>query len=197
MCGRYTLFTEEETDELRRIVEELQKKNGEVKTGEIFPTNVAPVLIAQDGKPVPMAYTWGFARPGRTGVVINARAETVAEKPMFRACMQNTRCVVPSTGFYEWTKDARKQKYLFRVPKQKALYMAGLWTMGEDGGRFTIVTTAANASVQEVHHRMPVILEEDEIEDWLCNPTAAAEILQLIPPRLEKTAVNGEQMALW
>lgn len=75
--------------------------------------------------------------------------------------------------------------------------MAGLWTMGEDGGRFTIVTTAANASVQEVHHRMPVILEEDEIEDWLCNPTAAAEILQLIPPRLEKTAVNGEQMALW
>ena len=44
---------------------------------------------------------------------------------------------------------------------------------------------------------MPVILEEDEIEDWLCNPTAAAEILQLIPPKLEKTAVNGEQMALW
>ena len=58
MCGRYTLCTEEETDERRRIVEELQKKNGEVKTGEIFPTNVAPVLIAQDGKPVPcLLYT--------------------------------------------------------------------------------------------------------------------------------------------
>lgn len=69
--------------------------------------------------------------------------------------------------------------------------------MGEDGGRFTIVTTAANASMQEVHDRMPVILDEGEIEDWLYDPTAAAEILQLIPPKLEKTAVNGEQMTLW
>ena len=197
MCGRYTLFTEDETDELRRRVEELQKKNGEVMTGEIFPTNVAPVLIALDGKPVPMAYTWGLASPGRTGVVINARAETVAEKPMFRTCMQSTRCVVPSTGFYEWTKDARMQKYRFRLPKQKALYMAGLWTMGEGGGRFAIVTTAANASMREVHHRMPVILDEEEIEDWLFDPAAAAEILQLIPPELEKTAVDAEQMRLW
>lgn len=69
--------------------------------------------------------------------------------------------------------------------------------MGEGGGRFAIVTTAANASMREVHHRMPVILGEEEIDDWLFDPAAAAEILQLIPPELEKTAVDAEQMRLW
>lgn len=114
MCGRYN-FSQEESDEIREIVREVERRQrGEFKMGEIYPTNVAPVLVAGDDRPVPELLAWGFPRFDKKGVVINARAETAPDKPMFRKCLEQRRCVIPSTGFYEWAAD--KTKYRFRLP---------------------------------------------------------------------------------
>ena len=117
MCGRYCLY-EDGNEELRAI---LDRTEGEFKTGEIFPTDKAPVLIQQTGTVMPEAVVWGFPGfPGK-GVIINARAETVPEKPMFRRSLASMRCVIPSSGFFEWSHSGPKIKYQFNLPDSSVL----------------------------------------------------------------------------
>lgn len=188
MCGRYVLFGSEELQEIRDIINEVQRKvNGEIKTGEIFPTDRAPVLIQRNGFLSPEAVTWGFPSFHGKGVIINARAETVPEKPMFRNCLATRRCVIPSTGFYEWSHDGAKTKYQFNLPGVSALYMAGLYNKFQGESRFVILTTAANASMADVHSRMPVVLDRVGVEYWMGNERAALELLSEVPPELIKT----------
>ena len=186
MCGRYN-FSQEESDEIREIVREVERRQrGEFKMGEIYPTNVAPVLVAGDDRPVPELLAWGFPRFDKKGVVINARAETAPDKPMFRKCLEQRRCVIPSTGFYEWAAD--KTKYRFRLPGEDALYMAGLYNEFAGEPRYVILTTAANESIADVHNRMPVVLPRARIAEWIGGLGAALEILRAVPPMLERTA---------
>ncbi len=118
---------------------------------------------------------WGFRRWDGGGVVINARAETAAQKQMFRASLFTRRLVVPSTGFFEWRRvDGRKQKekYWVRLPGENMLYMAGLYRYYSDADgtpkpRFVILTTGANEDISVLHDRMPVILGADERKAWL------------------------------
>lgn len=128
MCGRY-LFSTQEYKELRQIVRDAQRhSNGQHNelnfpmAGDIAPTAQAPVLIARGDKVVAEFQRWGI--PGwRGGLMINARAETVCEKPMFRRSMAAQRCVIPASGYYEW--DAGKHKYFFQLPG-KPIYLAGM-----------------------------------------------------------------------
>lgn len=187
MCGRYVLFNDAEMADIRDIIEEVQRKsNSEIKTGEIFPTDKAPVLIQSSEKLVPEAVKWGFPVFKGSGVIINARAETAPEKPMFCRSLQTTRCVIPSCGFYEWTHSGEKVKYQFNLPGSGALYMAGL--IGEFAGerRFAILTTAANSSMIEVHNRMPVVLTYPEIDKWIGSYQGALDVLQTARPELIK-----------
>lgn len=92
--------------------------------------------------------------------------------------------MIPSTGFFEWTKDAKKQKYLFREAGKSLLYMAGFYNNYGGARRYVILTTAANKSVQDIHNRMPVIVHRQEIEDWIRNETAMRKILERVPPIL-------------
>lgn len=110
MCGRYTLMTDEEYGDIRRIIQEVQDKlhGAPVKTGEIFPTNLAPVLLTDQGRVEAEAAIWGFPNFRNKGVIINARAETAPEKPMFRKSLLTSRCIVPTTGFFEWSKEKSK-----------------------------------------------------------------------------------------
>ena len=95
MCGRFQ-FSAEESEEIRKIIEEVQQNlMAEVRTGEIFPTNLSPVLGWENGKQKPHLYKWGFPKFRGSGVIINARAETILEKPMFRKSMEERRCIVP------------------------------------------------------------------------------------------------------
>ena len=189
MCGRYSLFTQEDIAELNRIIREVEAHGGKVKTGEIYPTNQAPVLLVlREGSQLEAtALSWGF--PGFKGsqVIINARAETAEEKKTFRESLFDRRCVIPSTGFYEWAKD--KQKYRFNLPGSPMLYMAGFYKPYQDGARFVILTTAANPSVADIHNRMPVILTPEEQEVWVRDLSGAMDILHRTPPLLTKTAV--------
>ena len=127
MCGRY-LFSTKESREMQQIVRDAERRSrGQFNelnfpmAGDVAPTQVAPVLIASGDRVVAEFQRWGI--PGwRGGLMINARAETVCEKPMFRRSMAAQRCVIPASGYYEW--DAGKHKYFFQVPGQP-IYLAG------------------------------------------------------------------------
>ena len=182
MCGRYCLY-DDGNGELRAI---LDRTEGDFKTGEIFPTAKAPVLIQQSGKIKPQAIVWGFPGYHGNGIIINARAETVPEKPMFRNCLQSKRCVIPSSGFFEWSHTYPKTKYQFNLPDSPAVFMAGLYQ--DFGGKrcYAIITTAANESMIEIHSRMPVILLKEEVRKWLCDDSTVADRLRRTPPMLIK-----------
>lgn len=186
MCGRYCLY-DDGNEELRMI---LDRTAGDFKTGEIFPTDKAPVLIGQSGKIKPQAVIWGFPGFRGKGVIINARAETVPEKTLFRNSLRSKRCVIPSSGFFEWTHDGQKTKYRFNLPDTGVLYMAGLYQDFGEKRCYVILTTAANESMSAVHNRMPVILRRNDVREWLCNDSAATNQLEKIPPLLVKTQVG-------
>lgn len=180
MCGRYCLY-DDGNEELRAI---LDKTEGEFKTGEIFPTDRAPILIQQNESINPQAVVWGFPGFRGKGVIINARAETVPEKPMFRRSLASMRCVIPSSGFFEWSHSGPKTKYQFNLPDSGVLYMAGLYQDFGEERRLVIITTAANDWMIEVHNRMPVVLQEAELDAWLSCTETATGILQANKPEL-------------
>ena len=130
MCGRYQ-FSTKESREMQQIVRDAERRSrgrfpvgaNIPPAGDVAPTQVAPVLVASGGKVVAEYQRWGI--PGwRGGLMINARAETVCDKPMFRRSMAAQRCVVPASGYYEW--DAGRHKYFFRAPG-RPLYLAGIY----------------------------------------------------------------------
>lgn len=185
MCGRYVLFSDPEMAEIREIIEEVQRKHEDIKTGEIFPTNKAPVLLQENGKLIPEAVKWGFPKFNKKGVIVNARGETVPEKPMFRKILETKRCIIPSCGFYEWSHDGGpKTKYQFNLSGVGPLYMAGLYNDFDGERRFIILTTASNESIRKVHLRMPVVLARQEMDQWLDSYQGALDILQSSRPAL-------------
>ncbi len=188
MCGRYTIEEDESVD-LRALYEELRVSHpyASVKSGEIFPTDTVPLLcFGGERRPLcPAVGVWGFRKEGGgsgSSVVINARAESATERPMFRECFLRRRCVVPTAGYFEWNKD--KVKHRFSVPDSPVTYLAGLWRPDPAGARFVVLTTAANSSVSPVHHRMPVILPPDALSDWVRNTDFAAYYLRQVMPSL-------------
>jgi putative SOS response-associated peptidase YedK len=180
MCGRYQVSIS--NADVAAIVAEAQKrvdavsKNCVVKTEELFPTDVAAILVddAQKGR-VAVPMVWGFEGFGsRKGVIFNTRRETALQKSFWRSSLEQRRCVVPATGFYEWQHGGThdKQKYRFYLPDTPLLYMAGIFTsksssQGAELARFSIMTAEANESVASIHNRMPVILRAHQLDDWL------------------------------
>ena len=193
MCGRY-LFSETDNTELRQIKKTIDSEYGEGawQSGEIRPTNMAPVLIGEGNTMRPRLLSWGF-RTAKS-LVINARAETVREKPLFRNAITQNRCVIPSSGFYEW--DAAKRKYRFTLPGNSTLYMAGIFSDFEGVPCFCILTTAANASMESIHDRMPLVLHQKIVSDWLHDSGVAEDILRLTPPLLDRESEES-QLSLW
>ena len=204
MCGRYLITMEDEILEMREILDQINERYKDepeaaaAKTGEIFPTDTVPVLIRADEKPQALLMKWGFPKPPKrryesseapiwqsSGVVINARAETAQDKVSFRTSLTSRRCVVPTTGFFEWRQDdgKKKTKYLFRFPETKMLYLAGLYNTFKSAPAphlaYVILTTAANPSVAPYHDRMPLVLTPDNnIDAWLADTAFAYEYVQ-------------------
>jgi putative SOS response-associated peptidase YedK len=137
--------------------------------------------------------TWGlipaWMKDPKMGVkLINARCETVAEKPAFRSAFQHRRCLVLADGFYEWKREnGQKQPFYFRLSDGQPFAFAGLWERwgpaqgnsdGEEIRSCTILTTAANELVQPIHERMPVILAPQDYDLWLNSQMPTSEALQ-------------------
>lgn len=190
MCGRYTIYTDADERELLEILRVIEaggkgKAGLDYKTGEIFPSDRVPLMIRGNSGGMNIILSdWGYLIGGRR--IINARRETAAEKPLFRDSFFSRRCVVPSTGFYEW--DSQKKKYLFNLPETKMLYMAGLWRRAGEFSEFVIITADANDSVKAVHDRMPLVLPRGKIESWLYDDEDAANITGYQLPELLKKA---------
>jgi len=159
-----------------------------VTIGEVFPANIA-FVFTRDGA---AALKWGFPHWKNTGVIINARSETALEKNMFRKPLLESRCVIPSCGFFEWSRSGsgkKKDKYLLREPGEHILYMAGMVNKfrdanGADYSAFVILTTSANNSVSLIHDRMPVILTPDERDLWIGDDLFMEHALHRTGPEL-------------
>ena len=186
MCGRYTGYVDD-CEELKTIYTKarIAYPRTDFAVGEIFPTNTVPLLTGIGGELRPFAASWGFPGVGGKGVIINARAETAAEKPMFAESFAKRRCIVPATGYYEWTKD--KTRYLFQTPGRGIIYLGALWRRCEDGVRFVILTVPANRTAAMVHDRMPVVLDSDSLTAWSVDLSYALGYVNRVMPELVGT----------
>ena len=182
MCGRYYIAEDDLSDELSRIIDELNRKKtpeGLKTSGEIFPSDIVPVLANSRKQDVqPFAMRWGYAFPnGRP--IINARSETAAQKPMFKDGMRQRRCAIPASHYFEWERHgAARTKYAIRPAHADTLYLAGIYHLENHDGvivpAFTILTRDAASGIVFIHPRMPVLLPADAAPDWL-NPGYNAE----------------------
>ena len=186
MCGRYFIDGDDLPEELERILEELNRKNTpeNLKTsGEIFPSDVVPVLANSRRQDVqPFAMRWGYSFPGGRPV-INARAETAAEKPLFRDGMRQRRCLIPASSYFEWERrEGQKTKYAIRPAGAEMLYLAGIYHLENHDGAvvpsFAILTRSAAPEIAFIHDRMPVMLPPDCARDWLKVENRADEVLR-------------------
>jgi putative SOS response-associated peptidase YedK len=201
MCGRYVISDDKEIQEINSIIQGINKKyNGTglaAKTGEIFPTDTVPILAMLREKPLLWLMRWGFPKWDEKGVIINARSESAAEKALFSDSLIERRCVVPSTGFYEWRRapDGKptKDKFLFNVDNSPMLYMAAIYTEAPRDGlvyrKFAILTRSANACIRDIHNRMPVILHKNELVRWLKDDDFVSTVFNRDDIRLVKEAV--------
>lgn len=192
MCGRYQFSCE--SQDLRYIMQNAQRQADGVfppefhGAGEILPTDTAPVLIACGGKIRAEFQHWGIRNQyGKR--MVNARAETVTEKPMFRRSIAAQRCVVPASAYYEWDKAGHQ--YRFSLPG-RPLYLAGIYDYVDGLPCFVLLTTASNASVKDIHDRMPLLLPRDQIRPWLTDAGAALLLLASTPPLLERSCTDGQ-----
>lgn len=190
MCGRYSITTPEEA--VRRHFGYGGPALNLQPRYNAAPTQALPVVRAgPEGRTLALL-RWGlvpsWARDIEVGAkMINARAETVAEKPAFRAAFAQRRCLVPADGFYEWPKSGdRKQPYRVTLAEEPLFAFAGLWERwdGPDGPveTFTIVTTEAASSIAHIQPRMPVILDPADYGAWLDSAAARDDALALLRP---------------
>jgi putative SOS response-associated peptidase YedK len=187
MCGRYVLKTA--LEELARLFGFIERPNLAPRYN-IAPTQEVPVIRqrrAPAGERSLAALRWGFVPPWaddpKSGPpLINARAETLMEKPAFRGAFQRRRCLVPADGYFQWREgDASKQPYLVTRCDGAPFAFAGLWERwgprhdpATARDSFTIITTETNDFLRGFHHRMPAVLPPESYAAWL-DPDATAE----------------------
>ncbi len=175
MCGRYTLTSAPEA--IRALFRYDEQPNFPARYN-IAPTQPIPIVRLVDGKRQFALVRWGLLPswvkdPKAFSLLINARGETAADKPAFRAAMKRRRCLIPANGFYEWKAlGARKQPFYIHAQSGEPLAFAGLWETwtgpnGEEVDTAAIVTTDANATLSDIHNRMPVIVPPDAFDQWL------------------------------
>lgn len=174
MCGRFSLTVNEL--ELNEFFEIHGSDAPYISRYNCAPTQMLAVISNE--KPAQLSYMrWGLVPswakdPAIGNKMINAKAETLAEKPSFRVPLRSKRCIVPATSFFEWKQDEGKTPYSISLKSQKIFGIAGLWDSwispeGEIIHTFTLITTEANEFMQQIHHRMPVILTRENEKLWL------------------------------
>ncbi len=187
MCGRYAILTEDEIIEIREILknlslhivrdEFLEYNEG---NGEIYPTDFAPVITKREKGFYFENLKWGFNKWNDSGLIINARCETVKIKSTFSSLIKSGRCVVPAGEFFEWKKlEKGKKKHFVKDKNDNILFMAGLYRDTIEGKEFVIITKNAIGEMKNIHDRMPVILRVNQIEDWLSGKLQAEDLEKL------------------
>ena len=184
MCCRYFI----NDDAIEILNEKFPGLNDRmsITSGDIYPSETALAIMGDGRNNNIVNMVWGLRTKEDTGIVINSRSETVKEKISFRNLILKKRCIIPATCFYEW--DEERNKASFYSPDGPIVYLAGIYDTPLPGkgmySRFSILTTEANESVRPVHDRMPVVIRESQIDDWLKNEETYNEILFSQPMEL-------------
>jgi putative SOS response-associated peptidase YedK len=188
MCGRFTF---QPTEEFYRRFHIANRLDGLVARYNIAPGQMVPVIISQTPNQV-VLMRWGliphWAKEEKTAYkMINARVETLAQRPAFRGLLTAHRCLVPASGFFEWRAEPRDKTPYYIYPKSNQFFaFAGLydvWTRpdGEELYTFTIITKNSDEFMAHLHDRMPVILERELEDAWLDKEiTSAREVLDIL-----------------
>lgn len=175
MCGRYYIASEDSNEELKKLIDELNRRENEekagFKTGEVFPGDNA-LVVCNNRKLVsrPFVMKWGFSQKDGK-LLINARSETAPQKQMFRELISCRRALIPASGYFEWEKNGKtKTKYALST-EEDMLFLAGLHRPAADSSNheFVILTKDAAPGIQFIHNRMPVAFSVKEAAAWL-NP---------------------------
>ena len=183
MCGRYTITSAPEA--IRALFHYAEQPNFPPRYN-VAPTQPIPIVRLVDGKRQFALVRWGLLPswvkdPKTFTLLINARGESVCDKPAFRAAMKRRRCLIPADGFYEWKAlGGRKQPYFVRPKSGAPMAFAGLWETwcgpnGEELDTAAIVTTDANRTLSSIHGRMPVIVPPEAFDLWLDTGAVDAE----------------------
>lgn len=193
MCGRYTI-----TVTLEELMEMFDAEDATGHTlllprFNIAPTQMGPAIISHEGRNRLGQLRWGlipaWAKDEKIGFqTINAKAESVQDKPAFRMSFQKKRCLIPADGYYEWAKDgSTKQPFRIVVRDRPIFAFAGLYDtwVSPDGKKistYTIITTAANTLTEKLHPRMPVILPKEHQNAWLDSSASPDTLARLLVP---------------
>ena len=180
MCCRYWL---EESNELKPIVDMMMKSSlvnkwhemyaAPIKSsGEIRPADLAPVIaMNRSGKKSVFPMKWGFTEKS---LLMNARVETAEVKPTFREAWRRHRCIIPASYYFEWehiiSKDGKKHtgdKYLIQPKGSRITWLCGLYRFENDMPVFTILTKEADAGIRFIHERMPLIMPDHLVDEWI------------------------------
>ena len=199
MCGRYMITSPFEA--MARLFEAAPSELGpDVPRPNVSPTQKVPVAVSHEGDRVLAPMRWGFVphwykTPNDGPLLFNARAETIAEKPAFRAAARERRCLIPADGFYEWTGEkGAKVAHVIRPRAGGLLALAGIWQEWRPRGAeamatCAIVTCAANAALADIHDRMPVVIAPEDFALWLGEAgNGAARLMSPAPEDLLEVA---------
>lgn len=203
MCGRYAFFEHQELSaRLISLVLDTSLFDHFHPTWNAAPSQSLPVIVEDDGASVVREMRWGlipkWTKPGQHPRVtpINARSETLDEKPMFRSLIKHRRCVVPANGFYEWQGvKGDKRPWFIRPADGQLMLFAGLYDEARGVGdepleSYAIITTAANGPMSRLHDRMPVILDAEDASLWMDRDMTEAEPLEHLLRPAEDDAIQ-------
>lgn len=187
MCGRYYF---DESIDISKILKILEKKYDQetlnlLSTGEIFPSNISLVFADNDYH----LMKWGYSLNKRN--LINTRIETIRDTSIYQEDYQNHKCVIIASGFYEWDKHKRRH---YIKTGDDVIYFAGIYQKNQPLYNYSIITTAAN-STKNIHHRVPIVLNKNEVDNYLNNLYSIEQLINLQP--VFTTETNYEILTLF
>jgi putative SOS response-associated peptidase YedK len=203
MCGRYAITTAPEA--MRRLFRYFEQPNFPARYN-VAPTQPIPIVRLAEGQRHFALVRWGLLPswvkdPKAFTLLINARGESVNDKPAFRNAMKYRRCLIPADGFFEWKAEGKSKRPYFVHRKDRAPFaFAGLWEnwMGPNGEEMetaAIVTTGASASISHIHHRMPVMLEPEQFDMWLDTKNVDAQMATALIAPLPDDKVAAHEIS--
>lgn len=194
MCGQYFFEDDPLALDLKELLAQLRARVNTtslgdelISRGRVCPSDAVAAFAGETAVPM----KWGFHLPGDR-LLINARSETAAEKPLFAQPLQNARCILPAKHFFEWQRMGKERvRYACKLEHDAPMYLAGLYRFEPKLSLpvFVILTRQAEGAMADIHDRMPVIVPQDGLKTWLHDDAAAPQLFTAPAPRLLLQAV--------